>query len=45
VTEGQPPTAWEHDCGAELRPKTVCAHCGKPVTPQTTQMARLDLVR
>src|SRR5437763_9131852 len=26
VTDGPPPTVWEHTCGAELHPRTVCAH-------------------
>ncbi|GAA5173414.1 helix-turn-helix domain-containing protein [Pseudonocardia eucalypti] len=31
VTEGAPPTAWRHSCGAELHPRTVCDSCGEPV--------------
>lgn len=31
VTDGPPPTVWEHTCGAELHPRTVCASCGEPV--------------
>jgi DNA-binding HxlR family transcriptional regulator len=28
VTEGEPPTAWQHSCGAELRAELVCTACG-----------------
>lgn len=31
VTDGPPPSVWEHACGAELHPKTVCASCGEPI--------------
>jgi DNA-binding HxlR family transcriptional regulator len=45
VTEGPPPTVWEHDCGAELHPETVCAQCGQPVGPGTTRAVRVGPVR
>jgi DNA-binding HxlR family transcriptional regulator len=45
VTDGPPPTVWEHDCGAELRPQTVCAHCGQPVRPGTARTVRVGAVR
>ena len=31
VTAGEPPTVWQHDCGAVLEPRMDCAACGKPV--------------
>jgi DNA-binding HxlR family transcriptional regulator len=31
VTEGEPPTVWEHDCGAVFEPRLDCATCGEPV--------------
>ena len=31
VTEGEPPTVWQHSCGETLQPETVCAHCREPV--------------
>jgi DNA-binding HxlR family transcriptional regulator len=45
ATQGPPPTTWEHECGAELHPRTVCAHCGRPVTPGNTRITRLGAVR
>lgn len=42
VTEGEPPTVWGHDCGAELHPVTVCAHCGKSVHTRDMHVLRLD---
>jgi DNA-binding HxlR family transcriptional regulator len=45
ATQGPPPTTWEHDCGAELHPQTVCAHCGRPVTSASTRITRLGAVR
>ena len=45
VTAGAPPTVWEHDCGAELHPQTVCAQCGQPVSPETTRAVRVGAVR
>ena len=45
VTAGPPPTTWEHDCGAELRPQAVCAHCGKPTTSENTRVTRLGAIR
>jgi DNA-binding HxlR family transcriptional regulator len=33
ITEGDPPTVWRHDCGAELGTKTVCAHCEQELRP------------
>ena len=45
VTDGPPPTVWEHDCGAELHPLTVCAHCQRPVAPGTARAVRVGTVR
>ncbi|MFB6990352.1 winged helix-turn-helix transcriptional regulator [Streptomyces sp. NPDC056178] len=41
VTEGEPPTVFEHDCGAVLHPRTVCDACGGPVPPDSTHAIRL----
>jgi DNA-binding HxlR family transcriptional regulator len=45
VTEGPPPTVWTHSCGAELHPKTICAHCGEPVGWGEAKAVRLGAVR
>jgi DNA-binding HxlR family transcriptional regulator len=42
VTEGEPPTVWEHECGAVLEPRTVCAHCGETVTGRSLKPLRLS---
>ncbi len=31
ATDGEPPTVWQHSCGAELRPAMVCADCGNEI--------------
>lgn len=31
VTEGEPPTVWQHACGHELSTHLVCDHCGSAV--------------
>jgi DNA-binding HxlR family transcriptional regulator len=31
ATDGEPPTVWQHSCGAELHTNTVCANCGEQV--------------
>lgn len=41
VTEGPPPTVWEHSCGGELRTKTVCEHCGEPIDAGKVRLVRL----
>ncbi|MFF5213123.1 winged helix-turn-helix transcriptional regulator [Streptosporangium sp. NPDC000396] len=41
VTQGESPTVLEHDCGAVLRPLTVCAHCRAPVDAAATKALRL----
>jgi DNA-binding HxlR family transcriptional regulator len=35
VTEGEPPTVWQHSCGAELHSRTVCSHCGEALRGPT----------
>ncbi|PRX45438.1 HxlR family transcriptional regulator [Prauserella shujinwangii] len=45
VTEGPPPTVFEHSCGAELETRTVCAHCGREVEPGEPRVRRLGRVR
>jgi DNA-binding HxlR family transcriptional regulator len=45
VTDGPPPTLWRHECGAELHPKTVCAHCGGPIGGGEPELIRLGTVR
>lgn len=45
VTEGPPPTVWEHACGAELRTRSVCAHCGGEVRPDELRTLRVGRVR
>jgi DNA-binding HxlR family transcriptional regulator len=45
VTQGPPPTVWEHSCGAELHLESVCAHCGEPVRPDETRLVRLGAVQ
>jgi DNA-binding HxlR family transcriptional regulator len=45
VTEGEPPTVWEHECGAVLRPRTVCDSCGEPLRPGTTHAVRVGGVK
>ncbi|MCC5575350.1 helix-turn-helix transcriptional regulator [Microtetraspora sp. AC03309] len=45
VTEGDPPTVWEHECGEVLRPITVCAHCHEPVRPEGMSVLRIDQPR
>ncbi|MCI2424188.1 helix-turn-helix transcriptional regulator [Saccharopolyspora sp. K220] len=44
VTTGPPPTVWEHNCGAELHPEIVCAHCGEPLGQGETRIVRLGTV-
>ncbi|MCK9902761.1 HxlR family transcriptional regulator [Parafrankia colletiae] len=45
VTTGPPPTVWTHECGAELRPRCVCAHCGEQVDMRRTTVTRIGEVR
>ncbi|TDC47942.1 transcriptional regulator [Jiangella ureilytica] len=41
VTQGPPPTVWEHSCGSELRVCAVCASCGEPVEAGRSRLLRL----
>ncbi|HVV08978.1 helix-turn-helix domain-containing protein [Amycolatopsis sp.] len=41
VTEGPPPTVWEHSCGEPLHARTVCAHCGEPFGKGESKLIRL----
>ncbi|TVT33241.1 helix-turn-helix transcriptional regulator [Amycolatopsis rhizosphaerae] len=45
VTDGPPPTVWEHSCGAELHVRPVCAHCGQPLEPGDSHLVRLGAVQ
>jgi DNA-binding HxlR family transcriptional regulator len=44
VTAGEPPTVWQHTCGAEFHPRTVCAHCGQPIAPGDLTPVRVGAV-
>jgi len=44
VTECPAPTVLEHTCGAELHPRTVCAHCGQPVAAENIRPRRIGAV-
>lgn len=44
VTEGEPPTVWEHTCGAELHPKLVCEHCGEEIRTDDITPVRVGRV-
>jgi DNA-binding HxlR family transcriptional regulator len=44
VTEGEPPTVWEHSCGAVLSPRMVCSGCGEPVKAGQSKPLRLGEV-
>lgn len=41
VTQGPPPTVWEHTCGEELHVAAVCAACGEPVGSGESRLLRL----
>jgi DNA-binding HxlR family transcriptional regulator len=41
VTEGEPPTVWQHHCGAELHSRTVCAACGEDVDKAEMTLVRM----
>lgn len=41
VTKGEPPTVWEHECGAVLHPAVVCGDCGGSVADETLRTVRL----
>jgi DNA-binding HxlR family transcriptional regulator len=44
VTEGEPPTVWQHSCGADLQVKTVCAACGDEVRASSLTPIRVGAV-
>lgn len=44
VTAGEPPTVWQHTCGAQFHPQTVCAHCGEPLSAGDLSPIRLGAV-
>lgn len=44
VTEGEPPTVWEHRCGAQLHPKLVCEHCGEEIRTDDITPVRVGRV-
>lgn len=44
ATEGDPPTAWEHDCGNEFQPTMVCAACGNPADETSLHPIRVGQV-
>jgi DNA-binding HxlR family transcriptional regulator len=44
VTEGEPPTVWEHSCGEVLNPRMVCAACGESVQTGRSKPLRLGEV-
>ncbi|WP_432856406.1 winged helix-turn-helix transcriptional regulator [Amycolatopsis sp. CA-161197] len=41
IRQGPPPTVYEHECGEELRLKSVCAHCGEPIASTGLHAVRL----
>jgi DNA-binding HxlR family transcriptional regulator len=45
VTEGEPPTVFEHRCGNELRVQLICEACGEPVATGDSRLVRLGEVR
>jgi DNA-binding HxlR family transcriptional regulator len=45
ATEGEPPTVWEHDCGAEFQPTMVCAACGDAADETNLTPVRVGQVR
>ena len=45
ATPGDPPTVWEHDCGAEFQPAMVCAACGDGADETNLTPVRVGQVR
>lgn len=41
ATDGEPPTAWAHECGAEFHPEMVCASCGTTADETNLQTIRM----
>jgi len=44
ATEGDAPTAYEHDCGAVFHPAVVCGECGGTAEDNTLRVLRLGQV-
>lgn len=44
ATKGEPPTVWEHECGAVLHPAMACASCGDQVVEGTLRPLRVGQV-
>ena len=44
ATEGEPPTAWRHECGAEFHPEMVCSSCGTHADETNLQPIRVGRV-
>jgi DNA-binding HxlR family transcriptional regulator len=40
VTPGEPPTVFQHACGAKLHAHLVCDHCGQPLHPGDSTLTR-----
>jgi DNA-binding HxlR family transcriptional regulator len=45
VTDGPAPSVYEHSCGEEFHPVTVCAACGDPLDEGSAHLVRLGAVR
>lgn len=45
VTQGPPPTVWEHECGSVLHVQPTCESCGEVVTFDDLTLRRLGQVR
>ncbi|ALR12645.1 HxlR family transcriptional regulator [Mycobacteroides saopaulense] len=45
VTQGPPPTVWEHECGSVLHVQPSCESCGEVVTFDDLTPRRLGQVR
>ena len=45
VTDGEPPTVYEHDCGAVFHPEVVCANCGGPAENDNLRTLRVGRIR
>jgi DNA-binding HxlR family transcriptional regulator len=44
ATTGEPPTVWQHSCGAELHSRTVCAQCGEEIHGPDTKPIKVGRV-
>jgi DNA-binding HxlR family transcriptional regulator len=44
ATPGEPPTVWEHECGAVFHPAVVCGSCGGSVNEETLRALRVGKV-